>query len=135
MLQVLMSPITNVSEMNTDSYYRYATGYMLTKEWMEAFRGYYLPDACDWIDPLVSPLPAEDFAGLPPAFVITAEYDVLRDEGEAFARLLADAGVAVRHYRCGGVIHGFTTAMVDFIEQARHAVRLTADEIKLAVGR
>ena len=106
------------------------TGYFLTKEWMEAFRGFYLPDSNDWADPRVSPLLAESLEGLPPALVITAAYDVLRDEGEAYARRLFAAGVPTKQYRCGGVIHGFTTGMIDFLDQSKDAVSLTARELE-----
>ncbi|MCP4717182.1 MAG: alpha/beta hydrolase, partial [Deltaproteobacteria bacterium] len=129
-LQVLLCPIMNVADMNTDSYNRFATGYMLTREWMEAFRGYYLPDSSDWTDPRVSPLLSDSLAGLPPALIITAEFDVLRDEGEAYARRLAEAGVLVKQYRFGGVIHGFTTALVDFLDQAQDSVGLIAEELE-----
>jgi acetyl esterase len=126
LFQVLMCPVTNVSAMNTDSYNEFAKGYFLTKEWMEAFRGYYLPDSKDWADQRVSPLLAESLEGLPPALVITAAYDVLRDEGEAYARRLFEAGVPTKHYRCGGVIHAFATGLIDYIDQSKDAVRLTA---------
>ncbi|MBN2107390.1 MAG: alpha/beta hydrolase [Deltaproteobacteria bacterium] len=128
--QVLMCPVTNVSEMHTDSYNEFAEGYFLTREWMEAFRGYYLPDSNDWADQRVSPLLAESLAGLPPALVITAAYDVLRDEGEAYARRLFEAGVPTKQYRCGGVIHGFTTGMIDFLDQSKDAASLTARELE-----
>jgi len=128
--QTLMCPITNVATMNTASYHDYAAGYMLTREWMEAFRSYYLPDCGDWSDPRVSPLLLEDSAELPPALVITGDFDVLRDEGETFARQLFAAGVAVRHYRGGGVIHGFTTALIDYLDQSRNAVSLISAELR-----
>ena len=127
--QVLMSPVTNISAMNTQSYSDFATGYFLTREWMEAFRSYYLPDSTDWISPLASPLLAGDLTNLPPALVITAQYDVLRDEGEAYARKLNSAGVAAKNFRCGGVIHGFTTTMVDFLSQTKETISLTAREL------
>ena len=127
--QVLMSPVTNISGMKTQSYSDYAKGYLLTRQWMEAFRGYYLPDSANWTSPLVSPLLADDLTNLPPALVITAEYDVLRDEGEAYARRLNSAGVAAKNFRCGGVIHGFTTTMVDYLSQTKDAIRLTAREL------
>ena len=132
--QVLLCPVTNVSYMSTGSYSQFATGYMLTKEWMEAFRGYYLPETSDWTDTRVSPLLSQSLAGLPPALVITAEYDVLRDDGEAYARRLSEAGVQVKHYRCGGVIHGFTTALVDYLVQAQQAVSLIARDLNRALG-
>lgn len=126
--QALMCPVADVSRMDTDSYNAFAEGYFLTRQWMEAFRGYYLPDSADWTDWRASPLLAETLAGLPPALVITAAYDVLRDEGEAYARKLFEAGVPTKHYRCGGVIHGFATGLVDFLDQSKDAARLTARE-------
>jgi acetyl esterase len=130
LFQALLCPVTNAADMNTDSYNEFAEGYFLTREWMEAFRGYYLPVSTDWADPRVSPLLAESLAGLPPALVITAAYDVLRDEGEAYARRLFEAGVPTKQYRCGGSIHGFTTGMIDFLDQSKDAVRLTARELE-----
>ena len=130
LFQALLCPVTNAADMNTDSYNEFAKGYFLTKEWMEAFRGYYLPDSNDWADPRVSPLLAESLEGLPSALVITAAYDVLRDEGEAYARRLFEAGVPTKQYRCGGVIHGFTTGMIDFLDQSKDAVSLTARELE-----
>ncbi len=132
--QVLLCPVTNVSDMSTGSYSQFATGYMLTKEWMEAFRGYYLPESSDWSDTRVSPLLSQSLAGLPPALIITAGYDVLRDDGEAYARRLSEAGVPVKHYRCGGVIHAFTTALVDYLVQAQQAVSLIARDLNRALG-
>jgi acetyl esterase len=130
LFQALLCPVTNVADMNTDSYNEFAEGYFLTREWMEAFRGFYLPDRRDWADQRVSPLLAESLEGLPSALVITAACDVLRDEGEAYARRLFEVGVPTKHYRCGGVIHGFTTGLVDFLDQSKDAVSLTARELE-----
>lgn len=127
--QALMCPVADVSRMDTDSYDAFADGYFLTRQWMEAFRGYYLPDSADWTDWRASPLLAETHEGLPPALVITAACDVLRDEGEAYARKLLEAGVPTKHYRCGGVIHGYVTGFVDFLDVSKDAVRLTAQEL------
>jgi acetyl esterase len=84
-----------------------AEGYFLTSEDMEWFSGNYVPAGTDSHDPRLSPLRAPSLAGLPPAVVLTAEFDPLRDEGEAYAAALAEAGVEVHHHRFDGLIHGF----------------------------
>jgi acetyl esterase len=84
-----------------------AEGYFLTAEDMLWFRGLYLPDDVDENDARHSPIRAASLAGAPPAVIGTGEYDPLRDEGEAYAKALADAGVEVRIQRYDGMIHGF----------------------------
>jgi acetyl esterase len=84
-----------------------AEGYFLTSEDMEWFSGNYVPAGTDPHDPRLSPLRAASLAGLPPAVVLTAEFDPLRDEGEAYAAALSAAGVEVHHHRFEGLIHGF----------------------------
>jgi acetyl esterase len=84
-----------------------AEGYFLTAEDMIWFRGHYLAEDDDLNDPRASPIHAADLAGAPPAVIGTAEFDPLRDEGEAYAKALADAGVEVRLARYDGMIHGF----------------------------
>jgi len=81
-------------------------GYLLTTEMNEWFIGHYLGEQ-DRRNPDASPIYADDLSRLPPAFVITAEYDPLRDEGEAYAKRLIDAGVDARFVRYDGMIHGF----------------------------
>jgi acetyl esterase len=92
--------------VNTPSYRTFGEGYGLTAVSMQRFWNLYL-DGGDGLDPDASPLRAGDLAGSPPAFVITAEADPLRDEGEAYAEALRDAGVPVEHSRYEGAIHGF----------------------------
>ncbi len=84
-----------------------ATGYFLTTTGMDWFRTQYLPEGEDGSDPYASPFMADDVSGLPPAFVVTAEYDPLRDEGEAYGAKLAAAGVPVETLRAEGMFHGF----------------------------
>lgn len=103
-LQVLVVPSTDAT-MQQPSVEELGRGYLLTREAMEIFRRAYVPDGISYADPLVSPLHAQDLSGLPTAVVHTAEYDPLRDEGEAYARRLAQAGVAVRHRRLVGHVH------------------------------
>ncbi len=105
--QILIYPAVNLKDFNTASYGMFSDGYYLTRRYMERFRAYYVPNPSDRLSPLVSPLLASDFKGLPPALVVTAQFDVLRDEGEAYARQLKQNGVAIELIRVKGVIHGF----------------------------
>jgi len=103
--QLLAYPSTDLSSFDTDSYRECGEGYGLTKAALEWFRGHYLENEEDRLNPQVSPLLAEDLSGLPPALVITAEFDVLRDEGKAYAKRLHEAGVPVTHKEYPGMIH------------------------------
>jgi acetyl esterase len=108
-LQVLFNPATDASS-ETPSMKEFAAGYFLTLESTKWFGRHYLSSAAERFDPSVSPLLAslEQLSGLPPAVVITSEFDILRDQGEAYAAKLAEAGVAVAAVRYLGTIHGFT---------------------------
>lgn len=131
--QLLIYPVTNHS-YETLSYRDNADGYLLTKDSMIWFWDYYLRDAEDGKNPYASPLQAEDLSGLPPAFVITAEFDPLRDEGEAYAQRLKEAGVQVEVTRYNGMIHGFFW-MPGALEQGMKAVNQAADALKLALAK
>jgi acetyl esterase len=106
--QVLFYPVTDAS-FDTDSYHEFATGYFLRRDAMQWFWDQYTTDNAQRHQPTASPLRAEldQLAGLPPALVITAEADVLRDEGEAYANKLRAAGVPVTATRYQGIIHDF----------------------------
>ncbi|MGV9254371.1 alpha/beta hydrolase [Streptomyces sp. NPDC003697] len=117
--QVLVYPITDAT-MSCASYRESGEGFFLTAAEMAWYWEMYLGERRGTVDPGFSPLHADVLAGLPPALVITAEYDPLRDEGEAYARRLADAGVEVRLRRFDGLIHGFfrATAVFDGAQEA-----------------
>jgi acetyl esterase/lipase len=106
--QVLFYPVTDAS-FDTGSYHQFATGYFLRRDGMQWFWDQYTTDESERAQITASPLRAttEQLAGLPPALVITAEADVLRDEGEAYAGKLREAGVPVTAVRVQGVIHDF----------------------------
>jgi acetyl esterase len=102
-LLLLWPPLNH--DYSTASYRDFATGYMLTRAAMQACWNYYLPTSETGADPLASPLRAASLSGLPRATVITAEFDPLRDDGEAFAARLAAAGITTRLVRLPGMIH------------------------------
>jgi acetyl esterase len=104
--QLLIYPATDAA-MRHDSMARFAEGYVLTRATMRWFYEQYLSAPADAADWQASPLAAPDLSGLPPAFVLTAGYDPLCDEGDAYAARLAEAGVAVTHRRFAGQVHGF----------------------------
>jgi acetyl esterase len=110
-LQVLVYPVTD-ADFDRPSYTDPANQLLLTREAMIWFWGHYLPDAARRTEPDASPLRAADLAGLPPAVVLTAEHDVLRDEGEAYAERLTAAGVPVDFKRHTGQMHGFFTLLM-----------------------
>lgn len=118
--QLLIYPVTD-SACDTASYRDNGDGYFLTAEMMQWFWSQYLNSEADRENPHAAPLRARNLRGLPAALVITAEFDPLRDEGEAYAARLRDAGVAVQLKRYDGMIHGFF-GMGAVIDQARTAV-------------
>jgi acetyl esterase len=105
-LQALVVPVTDCA-FDTPSYRERGEGYGLTARGMRWFWSTYLPGLAGADDSDVSPLRAPDLAGVAPALVLTAGYDPLRDEGEAYAERLRAAGVQVEHTRYEGAIHGF----------------------------
>ncbi|MFF3937396.1 alpha/beta hydrolase [Streptomyces phaeofaciens] len=106
--QVLFYPVTDAS-FDTPSYRQFATGYFLRRDGMQWFWDQYTTDEAERAQITASPLRAttEQLTGLPPALVITGEADVLRDEGEAYANKLREAGVPVTAVRYQGIIHDF----------------------------
>ncbi|MCB1647738.1 MAG: alpha/beta hydrolase [Pseudomonadales bacterium] len=129
--QLLIYPVTDAA-MDTVSYTDNAEGYMLTRDSMRWFWDHFAAEE-HRSDPLASPLRAESVAGTPPATVITAEFDPLRDEGEAYGKRLQDAGVPVHIKRYDGMVHGFVH-MLDALEDGRDAMLLGAARLREAFG-
>jgi acetyl esterase len=117
--QMLIYPATDFGRQSA-SRAAFAEGYFLTKPLMEWFNQAYLPAGVDPSDLRLSPLQAVDFRGLPPAFVLTAGYDPLRDEGRAYADRLIDAGVKTTYVNYPGTIHGFFS-LTRFLPQGLRA--------------
>jgi acetyl esterase len=130
-LQVLIYPVTNYA-FDTQSYRENTEGPALTAAQMRWFWGQYLQDEARAAEPGCSPLQAPDLSGLPPAFVLSAEYDPLRDEAEAYARRLDQAGVPVRLRRYDGLIHGFIR-MPALIDRADGAIDDVAAAVRSAL--
>lgn len=105
--QLLMYPVTDYHTPGTPSYDDNAQGYGLTRDTMKWFWDHYLSDPSEALNPYAAPFRAKDLSGLPPALVITAEYDPLRDEGERYADRLRGAGVPTILARYDGMNHGF----------------------------
>jgi acetyl esterase len=126
--QLLIYPATDRS-VGTESYREFASGFGLSRSNMQWFWESYLNETAERDNPEVSPLRAKSLAGLPPAFVLTAQADVLRDEGEAFAKRLHEAGVAVKAVRYRGMNHGFIR-MGGVYPEADHALSDLADALR-----
>ncbi|MCW5882046.1 MAG: alpha/beta hydrolase [Anaerolineae bacterium] len=120
--QSLSVPVIDYN-FDTASYEEKAEGYGLTRAAMQYYWDQYLAQAGDGAHPYASPLRADDLAGLPSAHVLTAEHDPLRDEGDAYADRLRQAGVPVTHCRYEGMIHGFLGAQAvdDMAAELRRA--------------
>ena len=134
-MQVLVYPVTDFS-MSTPSYATYGTGpdTFLTTAEMEWFADHYIADVTARAQPDASPLRAADHSGLPPAIVITAGYDPLRDEGIAYAERLRAAGVPVTYHHYDDMVHAFFT-FVGLFERGDEAVAQVGAEIRLALAQ
>jgi acetyl esterase/lipase len=130
-LQVLFCPVMDMRPQ-TPSRQALAQGYFLDQATMDWMLQHYCATDADLDDPRLSPLRASHFAGLPPAHIHTAEFDPLRDEGEAYARVLLQAGVPARHTCHAGMIHHFY-AMAGAIPPARVALKTAASAMREAL--
>lgn len=128
--QLLVYPVTDAG-VNTPTYREFADGFGLTAAGMQRFWDLYL-DGADGLAPDASPLRAEDLAGLPPAYILTAECDVLRDDGEAYAHRLREAGVEVTLDRVAGAVHGFWRWQTT--ELARAAVERAGEALRASLA-
>ncbi|MDH3737971.1 MAG: alpha/beta hydrolase, partial [Alphaproteobacteria bacterium] len=129
--QILVYPVADYA-CHSDSYKAYAQGHgPLTEAGMLWFQDHYLRGPDDYSDWRASPLKAPDLSRLPPALVITAEYDVLHDEGVAFAQAMAAAGTPVEHIDWPGMIHGFFS-FAPYLDEGKAAQRLTSERLRAA---
>ena len=120
--QILIYPVTNL-EFDNDSYNEFAEGVGLDRDLMKWFGIHYVGDEKLYSEPDVSPLKYASVQGLPPAIIIAAENDVLKDEGAAYAEKLKQDGVPVQYKMIPGVIHGFYSNMDFFGDETRQAVQ------------
>jgi acetyl esterase len=130
--QALVYPVTDYS-FKRPSYSTFAEGFFLTREEMDWFRDNYFADEADRTDPRASPILAEDLSGLPPAHVVTAGFDPLRDEGEEYAHRLTEAAVPTTLRREPDLVHGFINA-VGVSPRAREAVGGIAAAIRTGLA-
>ena len=131
--QLLVYPVTDTS-MSQPSYAENTDTQPLHTSMMPWFWNYYLENDSQKTEKYVAPLMADDLGGLPPAIVITAEHDPLRDEGEQYAKKLADAGVSVNSQRFDGVVHEFF-GLAGAVSKAKEAMTFAADNLKKVFER
>ncbi|WP_416149807.1 alpha/beta hydrolase [Salipaludibacillus sp. HK11] len=145
--QVLLYPLTTFQDVPLESREIYDSGYyLLSRQVMYRARDQYTPDELMWANPYSSPLHADDLSDLPPTLIITAEFDPLRDEGEAYAERLAEFDVPVRATRYRGVMHAFISfyeimqsgryglqEMSSFLRQANQDTLQITDQYQLQV--
>jgi acetyl esterase len=132
--QVLFNPATSLAESDTTSLREFGEGFLLTRADMEGSRSLYLRTEADRLNPYASPLLAPDLSGLPPALIATAGCDPLRDEGEAYARRLQEAGVQVQYTCYEDMIHGFLCFFPSSDSSAK-ALKQASDALREALKR
>jgi acetyl esterase len=131
-LQCLICPVLDFDGASP-SRHAFAENYLIDRVMLEADLADYLPAGADPVDPRISPLYATDLVGLPAAIIHTAEFDPMRDEGNAYATRLMAAGVAVEHDCHDGMIHNFH-AMGTILPQATLVLRQIGEQVRRAVG-
>jgi acetyl esterase len=131
-MQLLLYPVTDVvgGQVSRDTF---AEGFLLTRGDMEWFEGHYIPDGIDDDEPRASMMRAADVSGLPPAYVATAGFDPLRDEGEIYAERMREAGASVVLQRHPGLIHGFAN-LTPLCPSARAAMLEVAGALRMGLG-
>lgn len=129
--QLLVYPVTEMN-FNTKSYIDNAEGYQLSRDGMIWYWDHYLEDKESANNPYAAPMKAQSLQNLPPALIITAEYDPLRDEGKAYAERLKAEGVTTQYTMYSGMIHGFF-GMASVVDKGRAAVKEAADAMRKAL--
>ncbi|MFC2164058.1 alpha/beta hydrolase [Acidobacteriota bacterium] len=130
--QLLVYPVIDADFTRT-SYIDNGENYFLTREWMEWFWDCYVPNKADRKNPFVAPIHALDLSGLPTAHIITAEFDPLRDEGEAYGEALKSAGVEAEIHRYNGMIHAFFNMLTsEPVDEVLEATRTATEALKSA---
>ncbi|HJQ58281.1 MAG TPA: alpha/beta hydrolase [Vineibacter sp.] len=132
--QMLIYPGTDLARQSASHRGKLAEGYILTQDLIDWFMKHYLPAGVDMHDLRLSPSMAKDLSGLPPAYVLTAGYDPLKDEGHAYAERLRQAGVKVTHSFFPGTLHGFYS-MTRFLKQGLVANDESAGALAAFFGR
>lgn len=130
--QLLLYPVTDLGA-ERESHELFAEGFYLTLPLMRWFIANYVANEAERLDPRASPLRAASLTGLAPAFVVTAGYDVLRDEGKAYAQGLLEAGVDVEYRNYESLIHGFIS-MTGVVREARHAFDEAVAALRVGLG-
>jgi acetyl esterase len=131
-LQVLLYPVTD-ADLSRASYTENGKGYLLERDTMQWFWDTYCPDPAQRLDPRASPIRATDLSNLPPALIVTAEFDPLRDEGEAYGRALEAAGNPVIIKRFDGLVHDFC-ATAQLFESSGNAFAWICDQVRAALS-
>ena len=131
-LQVLIYPATDVMRTDRGSQVAFAKGFGLSMKDVNECMGHYVPSGADRANPDLSPLFAKSFAGVAPAYVITAGFDLLRDEGVEYAETLKAAGISVKQVSDANMPHGFIT-MTRFCSEAQTRLDAIAAEIRAMV--